>query len=133
MQCLSSCSVCDMGQIILMYNLESDKGRRIKFICLKHKIRIKVVMPEQYLEPIGYLAGLPDLQPCKEVYKDQGFEDEMLVFKGFDSNTLNLFLREFSKNKIERVALKAVLTPDNIKWNSLQLYEEIKKEHEALH
>ena len=92
-----------------------------------------MITPEQYLEPIGYLAGLPEIQSCQEIYQDQGFEDEMLVFKGFDSNTLNLFLKEFSKNKIERVALKAVLTPDNIKWNSLQLYEEIKKEHEALH
>ena len=53
--------------------------------------------------------------------------------KGFDQGTLDRFLREFSRNRIERVDLKAVLTPGNVRWSSLELYEEIKKEHEALH
>ena len=46
---------------ILMYNLNSEKGRKIKMLCLKNRIRIREVRPEQYLEPIGYLAGMKEV------------------------------------------------------------------------
>ena len=116
-----------------MYNLHTEKGRKIKMLCIRMKIKIKEVMPEQYLEPVGYLAGIEGIQPNGQVYEGTGFDGEMLVLKGFDQGTLDRFLREFPRNKIERVDLKAVLTPKNVSWSSLELYEEIKKEHEALH
>ena len=115
-----------------MYNLNSDKGRKIKLICMKMKLRIRVISPSQYLEPVGYLAGIEGIEPNGNVYEEVGFNDEMLVFKGFDNRTLDRFLKEFPKNKIEKIALKAILTPDNVRWSSLQLHDEIKKEHEAL-
>lgn len=118
---------------VLMYNLNPEKKRRLTIVCMKLKLRVMNVSKEQYAEPIGYLAGVSGMESCGQAYEGEGFSDEMLVFAGFDQRILDSFLREFSKNKIERVALKAMLTPYNAKWNSLQLYEEIKKEHEALH
>ena len=117
---------------ILMYNLDSEKGRKLKLLCLKNRIRIREIRPEQYLEPVGYLAGMKEISSDGKVYDGQGFDDEMLVFRGFDGQSLPAFLREMSRNKVERVALKAVLTPGNVNWDSIQLHEEIKKEHEAL-
>lgn len=116
-----------------MYNLNTEKGRKIKMICIRMKIKIKEVLPEQYLEPVGYLAGSEGIEPNGRIYEGTGFDEEMLLMKGFDQGTLDRFLREFSRNRIERVDLKAVLTPGNVRWSSLELYEEIKKEHEALH
>ena len=101
-------------------------------LCLKNRIRIREVRPEQYLEPVGYLAGMKEVSSSGNVYEGQGFEDEMLVFRGFDGQSLPAFLKEMARNKVERVALKAVITPDNVGWTSIQLHEEIKKEHEAL-
>ena len=117
---------------ILMYNLNSEKGRKIKMLCLKNRIRIREVRPEQYLEPIGYLAGMKEVSSNGDVYEGQGFEDEMLIFRGFDGQSLPTFLKEMARNKVERIALKAVITSDNVGWTSIQLHEEIKKEHEAL-
>ena len=117
---------------ILMYNLNSEKGRTIKMLCLKNRIRIREVRPEQYLEPIGYLAGMKEVSSNGDVYEGQGFEDEMLIFRGFDGQSLPAFLKEMARNKVERIALKAVITSDNVGWTSIQLHEEIKKEHEAL-
>lgn len=118
---------------VLMYNLNPEKKRSLTMVCMKLKLRVMVVSKEQYAEPIGYLAGVSGMESCGQIYEGEGFCDEMLVFAGFDQKILDSFLKEFSKNKIERVALKAMLTPYNARWNSLQLYEEIKKEHEALH
>lgn len=101
-------------------------------LCLKNRIRIREVRPKQYLEPIGYLAGMKEVSSSGNAYEGQGFEDEMLVFRGFDGQSLPAFLKEMARNKVERVALKAVITPDNVGWTSIQLHEEIKKEHEAL-
>ncbi|MCU6762944.1 DUF3783 domain-containing protein [Brotonthovivens ammoniilytica] len=115
-----------------MYNLDSEKGRKIKMICLKMKLRIIMVSSGQYLEPIGSLAGVSGIEPAGTVYEGNGFGDEMLVFKGFDNGTLDRFLRELKASGAGKVSLKAILTPDNVVWSSLELYEELKKEHEAL-
>lgn len=118
---------------VLMYNLDPEKKRRLTMLCMQLKLRVMVISKEQYAEPVGYLAGVPEIESCGQVYEGEGFSEEMLVFAGFDQKILDSFLKGFSKNRIERVALKAMLTPYNARWNSLQLYQEIKKEHEALH
>ena len=64
--------------------------------------------------------------------KREAFTDEMLVMKDFDGRLLDRFLLEMRRAKIARVALKAVLTPDNITWDSFALHDELQKEHEAM-
>ena len=44
---------------------------------------------------------------------------------------MNYMLAYLRKEKIQ-IPLKAVLTPTNRHWNSLELYAEIKKEHEQM-
>lgn len=58
--------------------------------------------------------------------------DEMLVMYGFSAKRLDDFLAALRKNQA-RVDLKAVVTDTNKKWNSLQLYAELKREHEVMH
>lgn len=127
-----------MTPLILFYNLNNEKGRKIKLICLKLKIRIRPVAPEDYLKPVGTLAGYKELPVTDagnaktSARENDGFSDEMIVMKDFDNRLLDRFLLEMKRAKIERVALKAVLTPDNITWNSIELHDELQKEHEAM-
>ena len=58
---------------------------------------------------------------------------EMLILKGFTGGMLDSFLHGFRKMKIQPVALKAVLTEANCGWNSLELHDELVKEHESMH
>ena len=67
-----------------MYNLNTEKGRKIKMICIRMKIKIKEILPEQYLEPVGYLAGIEGIEPNGRIYEGTGFDEEMLLMKGFD-------------------------------------------------
>ncbi|MCF2641494.1 MAG: DUF3783 domain-containing protein [Lachnospiraceae bacterium] len=120
-----------MTPTILFYNLDNEKGRKIKLICLKLKIRIKKADKNDYFQPIGSLFGL--MEPSENVsFSENTFSDEMLVMKDFSNQLLDRFLLEFKKNHIERVDLKAILTPDNISWNSIKLHEELVKEHESM-
>lgn len=137
--------------MILFYNLDNEKGKKLKYLCLKHKIKIRNVEKTQYSTPIGNLAGLPvpsvvpeasddqdsDMNPsgsheAATAMPQQDFTDEMLVFCGFTGQLLDTFLLEFKKNRIPRIALKAVLTEQNLLWNSYVLHDELAKEHQMM-
>lgn len=117
----------------LLYNLQdSDSGRKLKMILLKMKIRIRKIEPSQYLRPVGALAGIRGLADTDEIYSGEPFTEPMLLLRGFTDSRLDLLLASMRKDGIQ-IPLKAVLTSENQTWNSLALYEELKKEHEALH
>ena len=121
---------------LLFYNLDNETGKKLKFLCLKHKIKIRVVEKSQYSAPIGSLIGLlsPEDTADKEgtYANQQDFDDEMLVFCGFSNQLLDAFLLEFKKNRIPRIALKAVLTEQNLLWNAYALHDELEKEHQTI-
>ena len=55
----------------------------------------------------------------------------MLVMDPAGETMLDKALFLMRKEKVQ-IGLKAVLTETNQEWNSLELYEEIKKEHEYM-
>ena len=118
--------------VVFFYNLNSVKGRQIRMICLKLGLQIRNIDKEQYMEPIGGLAGVPGFALTGEAYTGEGFDDEMLLMKGFTNHLLDSFLREFRMLRLEPVALKAVLTESNCAWNSLELHDELVKEHQQM-
>lgn len=133
---------------VLLYNF-TDKRRRNKVntFCAMHGIRVRTVEREQYGKPVlalvdkeaeilfaeaenGFSAS-DEEKPEEELKKEQAdFTDEMLVMcqVGGKMNALLSYLR---KEKVI-VPLKAVLTPTNQFWDSVELYREIRKEHEQM-
>ena len=118
---------------VYFYNFNSARGRQIRMLCLTLGLKIRVVDRAQYKETIGAIAGVPGYSLSGEIYEGEGFEDEMLILKGFTGGMLDIFLHGFRKMKIQPVALKAVLTEANCGWNSLELHDELVKEHESMH
>lgn len=117
---------------VYFYNLNSAKGRQIRMLCLTLGLKIRVVDKAQYEEAIGAIAGVPGYALKESIYSGEGFSDEMLVLKGFSEKTLDNFLHGFKKMKIQPVALKAILTEANCDWNSIELHDELVKEHENM-
>lgn len=117
---------------VLLYNISAEKSRKIKFIFIQLGIHIKTIEKSDYNKPIGFLAGILDTSNIDVPYDGKGFSEEMLVFKGFTEKQLDEVLLRFRSNKIPKVNLKAVLTPSNQIWDSITLYEELKKEHEKM-
>ena len=52
--------------------------------------------------------------------------------KDFSNSQMDSFLQFFRDNQLKNVDLKAVLTPVTARWNSMELYRELKKEHQKL-
>ena len=117
---------------VLLYNLSgTEKGKKIKFVCMKLGISGLEIEPGEYLHPIGYLAGLEGFSPA-ESFSGDGFGDEMLVMNGFTNSQIELFLAAMRQARIPSVALKAVVTAHNAGWSSIELHRELSLEHAAM-
>ena len=71
------------------------------------------------------------LERTEEVYEGEGFGEEMLVICNLTDAQMDQMLAYFRKEGI-RIALKAALTPTNMSWSSIELHDELVREHEAV-
>ena len=115
---------------VLLYNISKDKLPKLQFILFKLGLRARQVSPEEYAQPIGYLAGLEGFKPA-EAAPEAPFTGEMLVIAGLSPQQFSAFLNALRQNRCT-VALKAVLTEINAAWDSQRLHRELSAEHEAL-
>lgn len=122
-----------MRPTILIFNID-DKVRFGNMIraLLPLGIRIRKIDKKEYLQPIGYLAGTKDIHPVEEEYSGKELEDEMMLMVVPSNSYIDKILLAFRKAKISSVSYKAILTETNKHWNALQLFEELKKEHEKM-
>ena len=120
-------------ETLLVYNMQNTaKGKLLKLICMQMGIRVRAVEKEEFLQPIGYLAGLKGVEPSEERFEGEGFDDEMLILSGFSSNRMDLLFGMFRRQKMERIALKAVVTEHNWSWDSIRLHDELRQGHEYM-
>ena len=139
-----------MKETVLYYNPnKAAHAAKLKSVFVRMGIRIKNISEVQLDETVGYLSGVNGFEAASEGGSgeqpegsditgeaDNGvgaIDEEMLVMKGFTSGRIDLLLREFRKAGIGRINLKAIVTEHNQNWNSMELYQELKAEHEMMH
>ena len=113
---------------VLMYNCSGEEFSKLKQIFAMLRLRMRVVGPDRYhisLEELAQGKGEPGeaAQPLPE---------SMLVFCGMGQALLNQVLEVIRVAKLPPIPLKAVLTETNREWNTMQLYEELLREREAV-
>lgn len=118
--------------ILLLFNLTDDgpKSAMLRILSVRLGIKVRPVERGEYGRRLSALAGM---EKDDTPYSGEGFEDEMMVFAGFSGELLDAFLQGYRAAKIPPIPLKAVLTPTNALWNSLQLREELLRENEAMY
>ena len=118
-----------MKQMILSYNLPAKHLSRLRMAAMKLGVPVRPVEKREYLQSLGSFTGA--LGTFESVYDGENFPEPMLVLCGFSQPMVNTFLSLLKASRLPAVPLKAVLTETNQGWNSLELREELKKEHEA--
>lgn len=123
-----------MKKQILLYNIK-DKKRAIDIrrVLMPLKIRIKQVAAADFGQPIGYLADIDGFDACEDLSGDFSFDDEMMIMVGLTSFEIDQVIKGFHKKRIAGIPLKAVLTDENRKWDSLKLYENLREEDSKMH
>lgn len=98
--------------------------------ALPLKLRVRAVTPEQAGQRVGFLLGRKGFEPS--VGDTPAVTDPILILDGFTGPRLDALLRALARSKVPRSVFKAVVTADNVNWTLAQLWEELKKEREAL-
>ena len=99
----------------LLYNFnDPERLRQIRRYLNRQKVKTRIVTAPEFLHPLGYLF-------------------EMIVLKDFSSAQMDGFLAFFRENQLPPVALKAMLTPVTQHWSSIQLHDELSREHTLMH
>lgn len=118
---------------ILLYNFnDQERLRMVRRYLNREKISVRIVQAPEYLESLGYLFDIPGFAKNSAFNLGKNFQEEMMVMNNFSEKQMDNFLAFFRENNLPSVCLKAVLTPVTQYWNSLQLYEELSKEHAAM-
>lgn len=115
---------------VLLFNLDTPKGAKIRRMCLPLKIRTRPVPQTSYSLPLAALAAGTQAAPAPT--EEQLFSDELLLLVDFTGPQLNAFLEGFRRSHIPPVALKAVLTQTNQEWLPAALRAELLRERDAL-
>ena len=122
-----------MPKLVLAYNFSEERLPALKLACMLVKAPLKVVPRQLLLEPLGYLAGVPGIEPVNEPDAGDDAKEEMLILCGFNRPDLDRLLSAIRKGKLQSVALKAALTPTNALWNAVKLQSELAQEHAYMH
>ena len=120
-----------MKETVLLINFkDNQKLQKIQRALLPLRVKMKVITPQEFCQPIGYLAGVKEIVPVKMAAEETELEKEMLVFTAIDGDLLQDILQALRKAGAP-VDYKAVLTEHNLTWNCVQLYRELEQEHLA--
>lgn len=120
-----------MTQILYFWPDPADPalGRaRAALLPLRHRLR--AAAPDQTGQQVGFLLGR------KDFFRTEGdapaVTDPILILDGLTGPQLDGVLRALAKAKVPRTVFKAVATADNVGWTLFELWQELKKEREAL-
>ena len=120
------------GESILYYTPDPhDSAAKLKGVLVRMGIRIRNVSPDQVMETVGALAGMPGFQLSGGTATEV-IPEPMLVLYRFSSQRMDELLLNLRKAGVPRIDLKAVVTESNCQWSFFHLYEEIREEHKRM-
>lgn len=122
-----------MRETILLYGFDDGERKRLVTKALMPLgFRLKGVEPKEYLQPVGYLAGVKEVLPVDAEYDGEAFESEMMILSVQSMSRVDQVILALRKGGVGRINYKAVITPTNKDWDSVTLYKEISREHAVM-
>lgn len=95
-----------------------------------HPTRIRNIAAADFAQTVGFALGRAGFAQCADIVEAP--EQPMLVLDGFTSKRLDVLLRELRQQGVS-VPYKAIVTEHNLPWTLRALYDELVREHEAMH
>ncbi len=96
-----------MRESILLFHI-SDKEvkKKVERALLPLRVRLRHITLKDYSQPLGVLAGLPDMTPSEEIYDGEELSDTMIVFCGLSNQKLDQALLALKKSGAGRFRTK---------------------------
>lgn len=118
-----------MAQTVLLFRLNQDKYAAVRQVCKILGIRILDIARKDYSQKLGSLAQIQGFSKEAKKYDGPELPAEMLVFSEMNSDQVDAFLAKYKKTGVEPIALKAVVTDQNIFWTADRMQKELLREH----
>lgn len=129
-------------ELVLYYSTGDPRMKKqemmMKSVLVRMGVKIRNVAPNQVMESVGYLAGVPGFEKREVLQQPEAEEkmpqitEQMLVMKDFTSRRIDALLLNLRKAKVPKINLKAIVTEQNAGWSFYHLYEEIGEEHRKM-
>ena len=129
-------------ELVLYYSTGDPRMKKqemmVKSVLVRMGVKIRNVAPDQVMESVGYLAGVPGFEKREVLQQPEAEEkipqitEQMLVMKDFTSRRIDTLLLNLRKAKVPKINLKAIVTEQNAGWSFYHLYEEIGEEHRRM-
>ena len=129
-------------ELVLYYSTGDPRMKKqemmMKSVLVRMGVKIRNVAPDQVMESVGYLAGVPGFEKREVLQQPEAEEkipqitEQMLVMKDFTSRRIDTLLLNLRKAKVPKTNLKAIVTEQNAGWSFYHLYEEIGEEHRRM-
>lgn len=129
-------------ELVLYYSTGDPRMKKqemmMKSVLVRMGVKIRNVDPDQVMESVGYLAGVPGFEKREVLQQPEAEEkipqitEQMLVMKDFTSRRIDTLLLNLRKAKVPKINLKAIVTEQNAGWSFYHLYEEIGEEHRRM-
>ena len=90
-----------MRESILLFHI-SDKEvkKKVERALLPLRVRLRHITLKDYSQPLGVLAGLPDMTPSEEIYDGEELSDTMIVFCGLSNQKLDQALLDRKSTRL---------------------------------
>lgn len=111
---------------------DKEVKKKVERALLPLRVRLRHITLKDYSQPLGVLAGLPDMTPSEEIYDGEELSDTMIVFCGLSNQKLDQALLALKKSGAGPFPYKAILTPTNQHWLAKDCLAELKREHEYM-
>lgn len=119
-----------MKESILLFHIsDPDIKKKVDRALLPLRVRIRHIAREDYNQPLGVLANVPDMTSLEERYDGEELSDTMIVFCGLSNQKLDQALLALKKSGAGPFPYKAILTPTNQHWLAKDCLTELKREH----
>ena len=116
-------------ETVLLYNCGGDEFKTLRALLMMLRVRVRMVEPSRYHLPLEQVAaGKGEEDPKQQA----DIPEAMMVFCDLGPGRLDQLLNTMRRTEFPPVLLKAVLTPTNRTWDSRQLWQELRREHEAM-
>ena len=129
-------------ELVLYYSTGDPRMKKqemmMKSVLVRMGVKIRNVAPDQVMESVGYLAGVPGFEKREVLQQPEAEEkipqitEQMLVMKDYNSRRIETLLLNMRKAKVPKINLKAIVTEQNAGWSFYHLYEEIGEEHRRM-
>ena len=113
---------------VLLFNIRGEKRQKLLLLLIRLGLACREVSPAEQGKTI---AALTERKDAPAAVPKLSFMDEVLVMDGLSSDQFHGLLDGLRRERIP-VALKAVVTEQNLSWTDADLHDALLEEHKRL-